>query len=319
MRRIASLSLLLLLSATAAFAASEDTIKRGFNVGDGGTLTLDADVGDIKVVAGGSGVAVEIHRKARNADDLKEHEVTFSQNGNDVTIKGDRENRHSWFGINDWNFDVQWNIRVPKNYNVKLHTSGGDIDLSDIDGTADARTSGGDISAGRIGGPASLQTSGGDIDVKLARGNVLAKTSGGDIDIGDTTGEVEARTSGGSITLTRVGGDVLAKTSGGNIRVDEAYGSVDANTSGGSITARLARQPKGDSRLTTSGGSVTVSLASGIGVDLDAQSSGGDVVSDVPLTVQGKVEDDSIRGRVGGGGPKLVLRSSGGGVRVKPM
>ena len=52
-------------------------------------------------------------------------------------------------------------------------------------------------------------------------------------------------------------------------------------------------------------------------MDLDAHASGGGVSSDVPITVQGKQDEDSLVGKINGGGPKLVLRSSGGGVRVK--
>jgi hypothetical protein len=64
---------------------------------------------------------------------------------------------------------------------------------------------------------------------------------------------------------------------------------------------------------------VTINLAKGIGVELDAHASGGGVHSDVPTTIQGTQDDDTLRGRVNGGGPKLVLRSSGGGIHVREM
>ncbi|MFP5245584.1 MAG: hypothetical protein ACLGH0_02735, partial [Thermoanaerobaculia bacterium] len=94
---------------------------------------------------------------------------------------------------------------------------------------------------------------------------------------------------------------------------------IDAKTSGGSIKARLSHQPREESQLVTSGGTVTVEVAAGIGLELDAKSSGGGVDSDVPVTLQGSMERDQLRGRIGSGGPKLVLRSSGGGIRVKPL
>jgi hypothetical protein len=40
------------------------------------------------------------------------------------------------------------------------------------------------------------------------------------------------------------------------------------------------------------------------------------VNSDVPVTIQGKIESHSLRGDMNGGGPILRLRSSGGGVRI---
>jgi hypothetical protein len=51
-------------------------------------------------------------------------------------------------------------------------------------------------------------------------------------------------------------------------------------------------------------------------VSIDATASGGSVRSDVPVTIQGKVETDSLRGDMNGGGPILRLRSSGGGVTI---
>jgi len=317
MRRTLTIALVLVFAATAH--AATDTIRRGFNVADGGTLRLDAGVGSITIVSGGNGVAFEVIRTARGSHDeeqLREHQIKFSQEGNDVVVESDFD--HSW---DRWfrEYDVRWNIRVPAHYNIDVKTSGGSIDLADLGGKVDAHTSGGWIKTGRIAGPANLKTSGGSITVNGARGDVVAHTSGGSITIGETAGPVEAKTSGGSITISRTEGDVLAHTSGGNIRIEDASGAVSASTSGGSINARLSRQPRGDSRLSTSGGVVSVQLAGNIGVELDAHASGGGVQSDVPVTVLGKQDDDSIRGSINGGGPKLVLRSSGGGIRVKPI
>jgi hypothetical protein len=62
MRRFTILVPVLLVSLS-AFGAT-DTIRKGFNVSPGGTLRLDAHFGEITVVTGGEGVAVEIVRSA---------------------------------------------------------------------------------------------------------------------------------------------------------------------------------------------------------------------------------------------------------------
>jgi hypothetical protein len=41
------------------------------------------------------------------------------------------------------------------------------------------------------------------------------------------------------------------------------------------------------------------------------------VESDVPVTILGKQNDSSLNGKLNGGGPKLVLRSSGGDIRLQ--
>src|SRR5687767_7644521 len=195
---------LLLLAATSVFAA-DDVIRKGFNVSDGGTLRLDADYGDVTIVSGGTGVAVEIIREAdgrEGEERLREHKITFAQEGNDVIISTpDRDHDRKWFNFFDWDdFEVKWNIRVPKNYNIHVRTSGGSIELDDVGGVVDAATSGGSIQTGRLGGVANLRTSGGSITIDGAAAKVDARTSGGSIRVGDTDGPVDVRTSGGSIT-----------------------------------------------------------------------------------------------------------------------
>lgn len=307
MRRLALVSLMLLTVAASASAAISNPIRKGFNVAEGGTLTIDASVGDIQVVSGGTGVAVEVLREARTssqakADELfRDYEVTVAQNGNNVDITMPRQH-------NEWHFfdfgdpiNIKFNVRVPSRYNVNVKTSGGDISVSSVTGTVDANTSGGNIKLATVNGPANVRTSGGDIEVL------------------GTTGPADVRTSGGSITIQRAGAEVKAHTSGGSIRVEEALAAIDASTSGGSIRANFTVQPKGNTRLATSGGNVSVSLPPNVNVDLDAHTSGGGVESDLPVTTVGKQSESTLVGKINGGGPQLVLRSSGGEIRVKRM
>ena len=64
---------------------------------------------------------------------------------------------------------------------------------------------------------------------------------------------------------------------------------------------------------------LTTETTTQLSVDVDARASGGGVHSDVPVTVQGTQDDGELQGRIGSGGPKLVLRTSGGGIRLKSL
>lgn len=147
--------------------------------------------------------------------------------------------------------------------------------------------------------------------------NVDLETGGGSIKLSDLNGKVNAHTFGGSISLGRIQGDVTVKTSGGTIRVEEVAGNINAHTSGGSIRAMISKQPTDDCRLTTSGGSVTAYLLPSIKVDLRASTSGGRVRSE--FGVDGSVSKRSIKGQINGGGPDLVLKTSGGSVSIKEI
>jgi hypothetical protein len=147
--------------------------------------------------------------------------------------------------------------------------------------------------------------------------NVDLRTGGGSIELSDLRGQVEAYTSGGSIRLGQIEGDVNAKTSGGSIKVEEVAGNINAHTSGGSIKATITKQPTKDCKLTTSGGSVTAYLSPSIAVDLVASARGGSVGSE--FDVNGSLKKKSLKGTINGGGPELVLKTSGGSVRIKKL
>ena len=89
--------------------------------------------------------------------------------------------------------------------------------------------------------------------------------------------------------------------------------------SGGSIQAHLTQRPGGESTLKTSGGGITLTVASNVAIDLDAHTSGGDIETDVPVTLLGKQSDSTLNGKLNGGGPRVVLRTSGGDIRLRKM
>lgn len=164
----------------------------------------------------------------------------------------------------------------------------------------------------------SFGRSSGHFIVKVPRHyDVDLKTHGGSITLSSLIGKVDAYTSGGSIGLSQIQGDVDMKTSGGSIRVDGLVGSINAHTSGGSISVQFSEQPTADSKLTTSGGGITAYLIPTTAVDLFARTSGGSVASEFKVT--GSTKRTKVEGTINGGGPKMVLKTSGGSVRVKEL
>jgi hypothetical protein len=313
----------LLALATTAGAATNSNIDRSFAVSDGGRLVIDADRGDIEIRPGGSG-RVEVHvarairgdRKGEVDEILKRFDVQFSQQQNVVSVQ--LRYHDSALDFFHWTdvAAVRFVVTVPRRFNVDVHTSGGDIEIASLEGAVKGRTSGGSIKLGQIGGTVDIDTSGGDIEVAGATSRLIARTSGGGIRIDQAGGGVEARSSGGSIAIRHAAGLVLARTSGGGIEIENSGGPIDATTSGGSLSVRFSSQPLGESRLTASGGGISVALWGNASADVDAHASGGDIESEMPLTVSGSQERSSLHGRINGGGPRLLLRSSGGDIRL---
>ena len=306
-----------------ATADVEKTINKSFQVHEGGTLTVESDLGSIKVSsAPGDEVRIELIQKVETSSErkaeriLRDLDVRFEKRGDDVTVIAEYERNEGFFKWGRNPLKLEYIISVPSVYNVALKTSGGSISVDDLEGTVNAHTSGGSLSFGNINGPVDGKTSGGSISLDGCDGPALVRTSGGSITLGDVSGDVDARTSGGSINITQAKGSVVAKTSGGSINVKEVMGNIDASTSGGSVTAHLTTQPTNDCRLTTSGGSVNVYMTDDVKVNLDAKTSGGKVRTDFPVTIQGDIHPSSLQAEVNGGGPELYLRTSGGNIHL---
>lgn len=233
-----------------------ERIEEKFSVEPGGTLTIDADFGNISIDTWDRDeVDVRVEKRIRGNDDargrrdLEDVEVEVSQHGPDVRIE---VNKPGWFKRN--RVSVKMAVRVPESYNLNMKTAGGNIEVADLQGDVKARTAGGDIDIGDItdgdimastaggdvrvrggGRESELSTAGGNITVDRAEGAVTAGTAGGNIEMGDIGGDIETKTTGGNITVGKVGGNVTAKTTGGNIEIGLTLGNIEANTVGGNI------------------------------------------------------------------------------------
>ena len=308
-------------------------LERTFHVGPGGSLTLDSDLGSVQVEGQERNtVQVTVDSKHEIEEIL---DLNFTQEGNEVIIKGEKKRVSLFKIIKSSSKKVHFTISVPRSFNVNINTSGGGIDLRSIEGEVRGATSGGKIIAEEITGRLDARTSGGKIELNGINGSVEAKTSGGGIYLSEIDGRVYARTSGGRIKSSRVTGDATLQTSGGPITVEEHNGHLDTRTSGGGITinglrgsanartsggpiaASLVEPPASDCELRTSGGGIKISLPRGTNAFISARTSGGSVVTDLPVEVVGKVKRSSLEGKLGSGGPNVVLKTSGGGIRIE--
>ncbi len=269
-------------------------MSESFAVQKGAALRVDTDLGNVRVSGGDAdSVLVSVHVRGRE-EDVEDFVVKFNQTGQGVEVRARYRDNEGWHF--DWHdFDVQFDIVVPNEFNLKLETSGGDIAVTNLRGMVGGGTSGGDITLTGITGDVRVETSGGDIVLKEITGTIATETSGGDIDGTALRGDVSVETSGGDIDLREVRGKTVASTSGGNVRLELLeYLGIDASTSGGNIVVRLP-------------GSASA--------DIDAESHSGSVNCDFPIL--GRLDDGSVNGTINGGGPKLKAETSGGNISIR--
>jgi DUF4097 and DUF4098 domain-containing protein YvlB len=297
LRRIVVIGAMAGLLVGGASAASKK-FQQSFSVSPGGKLTLETDGGSIHIVGtSGSQVSVTADITGREKE-VNRFEVTADQHGNDVIVKGKQTKSGSWFFNWSNDLDVEYTIEVPAKYNVHLSTSGGNVNVTSVEGVV------------------SGETSGGNVEMKGVKGQVEFSTSGGNISAEDCAGMVHMETSGGNIAITSITGDVDVSTSGGNVRVSSVNGKVHAETSGGDVVVKVKGDNKGV-HAETSGGSIRIELPKTIAANIDAETSGGSVVCDLPVTMSGRIDEGRVKGTVNGGGATIFAHTSGGDVHIK--
>ena len=320
------LTLLLAFTASTAWGLSEQNVNQQFDCAPGGRLVVDVDFGTIEVSAGPDGkVSVEAYRKIDSGDEAREKEyfsespILVAKEGDTVTVRVRRQNHdrssRAWCG--SVSMDARYTVRVPKNFNADLRTSGGSVAANGLTGEVKADTSGGKMRFGQLRGPLDARTSGGSIALDACEGALKIATSGGAIDAKNGGGSLDARTSGGSIVVRDFNGNAEVKTSGGKLSLENINGSITGKTSAGSINAALPDPVPGDVMLHTSAGSIDVSLPAKAAVNVDAKSSLGNIRTEIPMLAT-KSSDDRLEGTLNGGGKALTLKASVGSITIRP-
>lgn len=294
--------------------AAERVFNRTFTVTPGGLLTVESQGGGI-VVTGSDASEVVVQVVARGSEDaLDGAEISAEQNSSGVAVIAKRDGS-GWF---DWLFSRQLNIRVtvtvPRQYQVDLKTSGGNLDISQLQGNVRGSTSGGSVRVADVQGIVRTTTSGGGIQAERIGGATELRTSGGNVSAREIGGDLTVESSGGSLRIEKVRGALVADTSGGSIHAAAIDGRIEADTSGGSVDVDLVGDNRGI-RASTSGGSITVRLPRSTAGAVDASTSGGSVSSELPVTTS-EASGKKLRGVINGGGPEIYAHTSGGSVRL---
>lgn len=121
-------------------------------------------------------------------------------------------------------------------------------------------------------------------------------------------GDVRGEALPGDAHLTTVNGDVDAS----------ADGLVYATTVNGSIDVTLGRTPSDRAlKFTTVNGGISVTLPAGVNAEIEATTVNGDIESDFPITMSGRMNPRSLRGRIGEGGRRIELTTVNGGIELR--
>jgi hypothetical protein len=231
-------------------------------------------------------VLVTIERQAGSEEALNSIQVKADQQGDRITVEVLRpegsEGVHLGMHIGQ---SAALVVTVPSKANINAASGDGAISAEEVEGRLQLSTGDGAVSARRTGGELAVHTGDGGVTLQEVRGAVELTTGDGGVSIDGRLERLQART-----------GD-------GGIEVRAAAGSTAA----------------ADWQLESGDGAVTVTLPGDFAAELDARSNDGRVTVDgfALADETSRRESQEVRGRIGAGGNRLVIRTGDGSITLR--
>lgn len=278
-----------LLAAAVFFAVStaalaEETFHRTLTVSGDPDVYVSTGSGNVHITPGtGSQIEITGHVKAgwgafgdvkaRIQSILSNPPIT--QSGNAVRV-GETNDR-SLFN----NISIDYEIRVPVNAALNLHSGSGDIEVADVGRFLTASTGSGNVRAHGVHGPATLDSGSGDVEI-----------------------------------IETDGGNIKAKTGSGNVRIHGFNGSLWARSGSGDVEAEGHLQ--GASNVSTGSGNVRLRLTPDSRFNLEASTGSGDLRVHMPGVSNTDSSRHHLTLGVNGGGDPLEIRTGSGNIEINP-
>jgi DUF4097 and DUF4098 domain-containing protein YvlB len=250
---------------------------------------------------------------------------------------------------------VDLEVQVPKSSSVQAKTRRGKVQVEGLAAPVTVTALHGDIELRDIAGDGSAELGHGDARVVQVRGSVRVTGRGGEVEVADvgrdvtiqgefygpiranrvpkeihflsqrtdlTISQLPGRMEVGSGTLQiyDTPGNVAVTTRNKDITLENVGGRIRIENRRGNVEVRLPQPPQEELDVANDSGSVEVVMPPKCSFELSATSHQGDVESDFqgPELKTGQEEKSrTLRGKFGGRGPKIQLRTSYGNIRLR--
>ncbi len=285
-----------------AFPAAEEKLEKIHHLNKDGKVHVKNISGNITVsVWDKSEVKINIHKVARNAEDLAN--TTVSINGSQEAIRIATKHQKKLSLSRSTHVSVHYALTVPKQAHVKIETISGSIHVTNVEGYIEVRS----IS--------------GEINVTGAKNGVKSKSISGCINLEDVTGNIDQRTASGEVTVVRAVGMLEIETVSGNIDMKGVSHAekVEIMSIAGNIRMHGKLNPTGTYELTSHSGAINLDIPKGAGFELQTLMFSGELFSDFELKILGGIKHQKFHGVAGEGGANLILSSFSGDIHLDKM
>lgn len=305
----------------AAAGHAEGWFERTLKVTGAVDLTVTTGSGDI-VVRPGDSATVRVTGKIRVGDwkigrAAAEEKVArlednppIEQDGNAIRIGriSDPELRR---GVS-----ISYEVIVPSATRVNAETGSGNASVSGVEGPVRANTGSGNVRVSSVSSTVRASTGSGNIELTDLGGQVYAETGSGNLRALRVNGPLTASTGSGDVRVEQSGdATVKVETGSGNIDVTAGRGSLLLHTGSGNISAR--GEPAGEWKLDTGSGNIRAFVPENAPFDLECHTGSGSIVTKHPVTFDGKISKHEVRGKVRGGGSRLMASTGSGNIEIQ--
>jgi hypothetical protein len=158
-----------------------------------------------------------------------------------------------------------------------------------------------------------------NVDIHMPReGQISLHTSDGSIQLSHFKGDMSVESGDGHQEIDGVEGNLRAHTGDGYIHADGRFDGLDASTGDGKIEARALAGSRMNSswRLHTGDGSVEMELPQDFAADVEMRTGDGHIDLGLPVTVEGGLSRNEVRGKLNGGGNLLSIQTGDGSIKL---
>ena len=129
--------------------------------------------------------------------------------------------------------------------------------------------------------------------------------------------EVNLTTTNGGIEVYGLKGRVTAETTNGGVETRGLTGQLQASTTNGGLDIDMAAIPEGGVKLECTNGGIKVRLPRDAKATISASiTNGGISPGDLPIDVTGENNRRRLEGRMNGGGPRVQIEGTNGGITL---
>lgn len=263
----------------------DSTFTLSAPVRSGGTLYIDLNTGGGITIESWDRPEVRVNGRLGGRD-WRDTRVTLEPTNGGATLASDFT---GW--SNNQSTSHDFDIRLPREFNVRIKSSGGRINISNMNGEFSGNTGGGQINLQSVNGRVHLNTGGGQIHVTDSNLDGDVSTGGGQVQIVRVNGNLKGSSGSGPVIRTGSNSDVneyrygsgsgsgygkgssvsASASAGASAYATAGNGPIIMSAAGGAIS--LPEAPNG-ARVETGGGKITIGSAGGA---VYAQTGGGDV------------------------------------------